>query len=125
MRITKAVTYATLTAASSAVSAFGQSVISAKAGVIHYTEGDVQVGAGKEMTQVEVRFGGRYDSMKDGSSLVTAERPVIALDRLQYYSTMANHARLSAFIAERENSEIFHYSHLICRRICNFLFISA
>lgn len=73
MRITKAVTYVTLTAALSAVSAFGQSVISAKAGVIHYTEGDVQVGSGNTMTQVEVRFGGRYDSMKDGSSLATGE----------------------------------------------------
>jgi hypothetical protein len=69
MGITKVVTYVTLTAALGAISASGQSVISAKAGVVHYTEGEVKV----EATQVETKTGGRYTEMKDGQELTTGE----------------------------------------------------
>ena len=73
MRITKVVTYVTLTAALGAISASGQSVISAKAGVVHYTEGDVTVGTGAAATQVEMKTGGRYTELKDGQELATGE----------------------------------------------------
>jgi len=73
MRFTKVVTYVTLTAAFGAISAPGQSVISAKAGVVHYTEGDVTVGTGTAATQVEMKTGGRYTELKDGQELATGE----------------------------------------------------
>ena len=57
MKITKVVTYVTLTAALGAMSAYGQSVISAKAGVVHYTEGEVKVGTGADAIQVETKTG--------------------------------------------------------------------
>jgi len=73
MKITKVVTYVTLTAALGAMSAYGQSVISAKAGVVHYTEGEVKVGTGADAIQVETKTGGRYTEMKDGQELTTGE----------------------------------------------------
>ncbi len=73
MRTTKIVTYVTLTAALGAFSVVGQSVISAKAGVVHYTEGDVTVVVGKVATPVEMKTGGRYTELKDGQELATGE----------------------------------------------------
>jgi hypothetical protein len=73
MRITKAVTCLTLTAAFGAMCASGQSVISAKAGVVHYTEGDVTVGSSGTSTPVETKTGGRYTELKDGQELATGE----------------------------------------------------
>lgn len=73
MRITQTVTIVTLMAACGAVSAFGQSVISAKAGVIHYTEGDVNIASGKTTEPVEARSGGKYTDLKEGQALGTAE----------------------------------------------------
>ena len=73
MRISKAVTYVTLSAALGAMSLYGQSVISAKAGVVHYTEGEVKVGTGADAAQVEMKTGGRYTEMKDGQELTTGE----------------------------------------------------
>jgi hypothetical protein len=79
MGITKVVTFVTLTAAITAVGAFGQSVISAKAGVIHYTQGEVTVGTGAAATPVEMRTGGRYTELKDGQELATGEGRVEVL----------------------------------------------
>lgn len=73
MRITKAVTIVTLSAAMSAVGAFGQAVISAKAGVIHYVEGEVSVVNGKTTTPVETHMGGKYSDLKEGQELNTTE----------------------------------------------------
>ncbi len=50
-------------------STFAQMVISAKAGVVHYTEGEVKVG--NEL--VESKIGGRYTELKDGQELTTTE----------------------------------------------------
>ncbi len=73
MRITQAVTIVTVMAACSALNSFGQSVISAKAGVIHYTEGDVNIASGKTVEPVEARSGGKYTDLKEGQALGTAE----------------------------------------------------
>lgn len=73
MRITKAVPIVTVLAACSAISTFGQSVISAKAGVIHYTEGDVNIANGKTLEPVEARTGGKYTDLKEGQALGTSE----------------------------------------------------
>lgn len=73
MTLTRVVTRVTVVAALSAIGAFGQSVISAKAGVIHYVEGDATVRTGKEVTPVEVRTGGRYNDLKEGQELATTE----------------------------------------------------
>jgi hypothetical protein len=73
MRITQTVTIVTLMAACGAVSTFGQSVISAKAGVIHYTEGDVNIASGKVIEPMEARSGGKYTDLKEGQALGTAE----------------------------------------------------
>ncbi|MFN0101529.1 MAG: FecR domain-containing protein [Bryobacteraceae bacterium] len=73
MRITKVVICVTLTAVLGAVGAFGQSVISAKAGVVHYTEGEVTIGSGAAAAPVEMKTGGRYTELKDGQELSTGE----------------------------------------------------
>ena len=73
MRITNAVAIVTVLAASSAINTFGQSVISAKAGVIHYTEGDVNIASGKTLEPVEARSGGKYTDLKEGQALGTTE----------------------------------------------------
>jgi len=73
MRITKIVASVTLAAAFGAVTAWSQSVISAKAGVVHYFEGEVTVGTGAAAAQVEAKFGGRYTELKDGQELATGE----------------------------------------------------
>lgn len=73
MGIAKTVTFVTLSAALSTVSLFPQAVISAKAGVIHYTEGDVAVVAGKTTTPVESHTGGKYTDLKEGQNLATTE----------------------------------------------------
>lgn len=79
MRITKVVTYVALTGAFGAMSAFGQSVISAKAGVLHYAEGEVTVGTGAAAIQVETQVGGRYTELKEGQELATGEGRVEVL----------------------------------------------
>ena len=53
--------------------AYGQAVISAKAGVIHYIEGDVTLTSDKVSKSVQARVGGRFTSMKDGDVLATAD----------------------------------------------------
>jgi len=64
----------TLTLAAMAGGAvYGQAVVSAKAGVVHYIEGDVNIGDGTSWTQVDVKTGGKFTEMKDGQQLVTAE----------------------------------------------------
>ena len=73
MAMTKVVTLITLTVALSSTTLFGQTVISAKAGVIHYTEGDVKLGSGATAAPVESRTGGRFTEMKDGQVLSTGE----------------------------------------------------
>jgi hypothetical protein len=73
MANTKLVTLITLTAALSTSAVFGQSVISAKSGVVHYTEGEVTLGSGKSVAPVEARTGGRFTEMKDGQTLSTGE----------------------------------------------------
>ncbi|HEU0124317.1 MAG TPA: hypothetical protein VFQ91_27555, partial [Bryobacteraceae bacterium] len=70
MRITTAAAYLFL---GGFTSAFGQSVISAKAGVVHYTEGDVAILAGGKSTPVETHTGGKFTEMKDGQELTTTE----------------------------------------------------
>lgn len=52
-----------------AIPAFGQHVISAKSGVIHYVEGDVKA-AGEA---VDVKMGGKYTDLKEGQQLTTGE----------------------------------------------------
>lgn len=52
---------------------YGQSVISAKAGVVHYIEGDVNIGDGTTWTQVAVKTGGKITEMKEGQQLATSE----------------------------------------------------
>lgn len=52
---------------------YGQAVVSAKAGVVHYIEGEVNIGDGTTWTQVEVKTGGKFTEMKDGQQLSTAE----------------------------------------------------
>jgi len=73
MKISKTVTYVALSTTLGAMSLYGQSVISAKAGVVHYTEGEVKVGIGANASQVEMKTGGRYTEMKDGQELTTGE----------------------------------------------------
>lgn len=50
-----------------------QSVVSVKAGVVHYVEGDVTLGDAKSMAPVETRLGGKITEMKEGQQLATAE----------------------------------------------------
>jgi hypothetical protein len=61
--------------ASAAIPGFGQDLISAKSGVIHYVEGDVKA-AGEA---VATRTGGKYTEMKDGQELTTGEGRVEVL----------------------------------------------
>jgi len=64
----------TLALAAMAVgSMYGQAVVSAKAGVVHYIEGDVNLGDGTTWTTVEVKNGGRLTEMKEGQQLATSE----------------------------------------------------
>lgn len=70
MKITTAIACFVLGAGTSM---FGQAVISAKAGVVHYTEGDVSVLSGGKSTPVETHTGGKFTEMKDGQELATAE----------------------------------------------------
>lgn len=66
-------TVGTLSLALSSFGLYGQSVISAKAGVIHYTEGEVVIGSGAKATPVETHSGGRYSELKDDQELSTRE----------------------------------------------------
>ncbi len=59
-------------AALAASASFGQAVISAKAGVIHYTEGEVNIHSDAGVAPVEMKTGGRYTDLKDGQELSTA-----------------------------------------------------
>jgi hypothetical protein len=79
MELTKFAKRTALAAILASFGAFGQSVISAKAGVVHYTEGEVTVGTGASATQVEMKTGGRYTELKDGQSLSTGEGRVEVL----------------------------------------------
>ncbi|MBL8241783.1 MAG: FecR domain-containing protein [Bryobacterales bacterium] len=79
MEITKIVSRLSLIAALAACAAYGQSVISAKAGVVHYTEGDVTIASGTERSPVEMKTGGRYTDLKDGQELSTGEGRVEVL----------------------------------------------
>lgn len=54
-----------------ALPGFGQSVISARAGVVHYLEGEVKAGKPDAMEPVEARVGGRYTEVKEGQALAT------------------------------------------------------
>lgn len=60
-------------AAMAAGSVYGQAVVSAKAGVVHYIEGDVNLGDGTTWTSVEVKNGGKLTEMKEGQQLATSE----------------------------------------------------
>jgi len=79
MEFSKVFTVVTLSAVFTTAAAFGQSVISAKAGVIHYTEGEVAIGSGAEAKQVEMRTGGKFTELKDGQELSTREGRVEVL----------------------------------------------
>jgi hypothetical protein len=73
MANTKFFTRIALTTVAAALGAYGQSVISAKAGVVHYTEGEVTIGSGETATPVEMKTGGRYTEVKEGQELFTAD----------------------------------------------------
>jgi len=79
MKFSRIVTMVALGALAGTLPASAQAVISAKAGVVHYVEGDVTIGTGAEMTPVEPKTGGRYTEMKDGQDLATAEGRVEVL----------------------------------------------
>lgn len=75
----KTVTQASLAALLFAAGASAQAVISAKAGVIHYVEGEVFVGEKDSKTAVEVKTGGRYTDVKENQELSTGEGRVEVL----------------------------------------------
>lgn len=73
MRKMQLFTHVVLTALAAGGAAYGQAVISAKAGVIHYLEGDVTLTSDQVTKAVQARVGGRFTSMKEGDVLATDE----------------------------------------------------
>lgn len=106
MRKLQLFTHVMLAAAAAGGAVYGQAVISAKAGVIHYLEGDVTLTSDQVTKQIQARVGGRFTSMKEGDVLATADGRAEVLLSPGSFLRMGENAQIGLVSAKLSDTRV-------------------